>query len=136
MEQLNWIEEIPKAQYMRQTERVLYEYPFMLLAVEETKDDLPSITAGYDDMPKGTTISNPTESYGIKRAEKYLKIRKIDKAMDCLSEDERELIKRKYFDTTQPSDETVFSELHWNHKIYYKLKDRAIRKVAIALNII
>lgn len=136
MEQLSWIEEITKAQYMRQTERILYEYPFMKLAVEETKDDLPSMIAGYDDMPKGTTLSNPTESYGIKRAEKCLKIRKIDKAMSCLSEDERDLIQKKYFDTTQPSDETVFLELRWNHKTYYKLKERAVRKMAIALNII
>lgn len=129
-------EEIPKSSYVRETEKTLYDYPFMVLAIEDIEDDLPSMIAGYDDMPKGTTISKPTESYGIKRAEKFLKISRIDKAIAQLSEWERQMIQKKYFDTTQPSDMTVYMELGWNHKTYYKIKNQAIRKMAIALNII
>lgn len=129
-------EDIPKSKYVRQTERSLYEYPFMLIAVEELEEDLPSMIASYDDMPKGTTISNPTEAYGLRRAEKALRIAKIDRAMEHLSDHEQKLIRLKYFDTTQPSDENVYLELGWNHKTYYKLKNQAVRKMAIALNII
>lgn len=137
-------DDIPKKSYVRATERVLYEYPFLLVG-QENEEELekkglgnlfPSMVASYDDMPRGGGISKPTENWAMKRAEKSIKIMQIQRALGMLSPDERMMIEAKYFDTTQPSDLIVYEELRWNHKTYYKIKDRAIRKMAIALNII
>lgn len=144
MEQLSWIEDIPKAKYVRQTERALYEYAVLKVALENEEELekkglgnlFPSMIASYEDSPRGSVISNPTETWGMRRAEKSLKIKQINRAMGILSSEERQIIECKYFDNSQPSDMRVCDLLNWPERSYYRIKDRALRKIATALNII
>ena len=136
--------EIPKQMYIRKVERILYEYP-ALKAGQENEHELeqiglgnlfPTLIGSYDDMPRGTDISDPTGKYGIKRAEKSIKIRQIERALDALNYEERKVIEEKYFNAAHPKDVQVYTELGLGSTYYYRVKDQAIRKVAMALNII
>lgn len=144
-EQLSFLEEVPKALYVRKIERILYEYP-ALKAGQENEAELekaglgnlfPSLIGQYgDEGPRGTEISNPTEKFGIKRAEKALKIRQIERALNALTHGERNLVNEKYFNPAQPSDVAVYMTLGMSSAHYYRVKDRILRKMATALNII
>ncbi|KXG42865.1 ArpU family phage packaging/lysis transcriptional regulator [Tepidibacillus decaturensis] len=145
MEQLSFLEkEIPKSLYVRKVERILYEYP-ALKASQENEKELekaglgnlfPSLISSYEDSIRGTDISNTTEKFGIKRAEKALKIMQIERALNALNHEEKRLVKEKYFNPAFPSDIRVYTSLNLGSTAYYKLKDQTIRKVATALNII
>lgn len=143
-EQLTFIDEVPKDQYVRKVERVLYEYPSLLAGIENEaeleKEGLgnlfPSLISSYEETIRGSEISDPTGKFGTKRAEKDLKKRQIKRALAILSPDERKLIEAKYFDTSQPTDVNVYLEQGFSERDYYRVKDRALRKIATALNII
>lgn len=144
-EQLSVFEkEIPKQLYVRKVERILYEYP-ALKAGQENEHELekiglgnlfPTLIGSYDDMPRGTDISDPTGKYGLKRAEKSIKIRQIERALKALNHEERQVVEEKYFNAAQPKDVQVYMELGLGSTYYYQVKDQVIRKVATALNII
>jgi len=143
LEQLTFLE-IPKLKYHRQVERILYEYPSLLAAIENEaeleKEGLgnlfPSMIASYGEGIRGSEISKPTESYAIRRAEKEVKVKQINRAFNALTTEEKNLLDKKYFDSSQPSDVRVCMENGYSERHYYRIKDRALRKVAIALNII
>lgn len=136
MEQISFIEEVPKQKYVRVVERILYSYPSYVAGLENELDELfPSATSSYEESIRGSDISKPTENYGIKRAEKELRVRQMNRALDALNQDERELVERKYF-SSNPSDEQVMFDMQISNNRYYKLKDQALRKVATALNVI
>jgi ArpU family phage transcriptional regulator len=144
MEQINFFEEVPKKVYVKKVERILYEYPSLKAGIEneialehEGLGNLfPSMIASYEEAVRGSSISNPTEKFGIKRAEKEIKIRQIDRAMDVLSHEEKKLTEAKYFDRSQPSDVQVYMSHGISERDYYRIKDRTLRKIATALNII
>lgn len=144
MEQTSFIDELPKSKYVRQTERALYEYSSLKVALQNEEELereglgnlFPSLVPAYEESLGGGTISNPTESWGMKRAEKHIKVRQINRALSILSKDERDLIESKYLTSYQPSDVRAMDDLKISHANYYRIKDRAIRKIATALNII
>jgi ArpU family phage transcriptional regulator len=144
MEQISFIDEMPKSKYVRQTERALYEYAVLKVALENEEELekkglgnlFPSMVPAYEEATRGSIISNPTETWGMRRAEKQIKIKQIDRAFSILSPDELELINVKYLSSYQPSDVRTMDELSMSQANYYRIKDRALRKVATALNII
>ena len=144
MEQLSWGEEIPKSKYVRQVERALYEYSALRVALENEEELereglgnlFPSLVPAYEESSRGSTISNPTESYAMKRAEKTVKVRQIKRALGILNPEERGLVQIKYLDHYQPSDLRAADELKMSQATYYRIKDRTLRKIATALNII
>lgn len=144
MEQLSFIEDIPKSKYVRQTERALYEYSALKIALQNEeeleKEGLgnlfPSMVPAYEESMGGGTISNPTETWALRRAEKKLKVTQIDRALSILSSEERKMIQTKYLDQGQPSDVRASIDLEWPERTYFRVKDRALRKIATALNII
>lgn len=124
--------------FKRKVEKVLYSYPALKAAIEgEDVDLFPSITASYSDGPGGGSgIKNNTEKYGILRAEKKLKVDAIARGLAALTYTERELITEKYFNPEQLSDRAVSEKLAVGSTTYYKFKEQALHKMAIALNII
>lgn len=137
-------EELPKSRYVRQTERALYEYAVLKVALENEQELereglgnlFPNMIASYEETIRGSVISKPTENIALKRAEKQIKVTQIDRALSVLSPDESELVDEKYLNTEQPSDVRVMGKLTLSQANYYRIKDRALRKVATALNII
>lgn len=139
MEQISFLEDAPKSAYVRKVERALYEYPSLLAGLEnkeEMESLYPSLISSYNETIRGSDISKPTEKYGIIRAEKELKLRQINRALSILSPEERKLIETKYFDPSQPTDVEVYMECGFSQRNYPRIKYRALRKVATALNII
>ena len=128
----------------RKLERELYFYP-ALLAAQENERELeteglgnlfPSMVASYSDMPGGGGISNPTEKWALKRAEKDVKINQIQRGLKALTYLERDLIELKYFSPEQYPDHTVLEKINLGRTNYYKVKEQALNKMAIALNMI
>lgn len=128
----------------KRLERELYTYPALLAAAENEKELeaagmgslFPSMVASYSGMPSGGGISNPTEKWALMRAEKGIKINQIERGIAALTLVERDLIKFKYFDPMQPRDGEVMEHIGVGYTNYYKLKEQALRKMAIALNMI
>lgn len=144
MEQISFIDEVPKSKYVRQTERALYEYAALKVALQNEEELereglgnlFPSLVPAYEESMGGGTISNPTEAWGMRRAEKKMKVRQIDRALSILASDEKEMVQVKYLNHSQPSDVRSAIELEWPERTYFRVKDRALRKIATALNII
>lgn len=132
--------------YIRRAERALYSYHALIAAMEneielerEGFGNLyPSMTAHYGGTGGGRSseVSKPTERFGILRAEKSVQIRQIQRALGCLVEVERQLVDMKYFNPRLPRDPDVYKELGLGATAYYRVKRQAMRKIAIALNII
>lgn len=129
-----------KQPYKRKIERILYSYPALLAAIEndrEFNDTMPQITAQYGEFSgaPGGNISK-TEKYAIMRAEKRLKADAIKRGLAALTYLEKDLIEQKYLNPAQPSDLEVGDKLAVGNSKYYKLKEQALHKMALALNII
>jgi ArpU family phage transcriptional regulator len=121
--------------YIKEVERILYRYPAFVAAVEIGL--FPTLTANYGEGGGGASgISNPTEKYGVMRADKQLRVKQIDRALEAITYKECELIRLKYFDPSQPTDLQVYTDLEIGSTHYYKLKEQALQKIATALNII
>jgi hypothetical protein len=60
----------------------------------------------------------------------------VGRALDILKTEELEVIKIKYFDRSEPSDEKVLINNPYSNSSYYRIKKSALKKIAIALNII
>lgn len=129
-----------KQPYKRKVERILYSYPALLAAIDNDKDFnyiMPQITGRYGDFTGGAgRVASKTEKYAIMRAEKRLKADAIKRGLASLTYLERDLIKQKYLDPAQPSDMEVGHKLAVGNSKYYKLKEQALHKMALALNII
>jgi ArpU family phage transcriptional regulator len=120
----------------RKLERELYSFPALMAALENADDFGPPLVANYSGMPSGGGPGNPTETYAIMIADKALRVKRIERGLNALTYIERDLIKIKYFDPGTPKDKEVYSRLALGNTNYYKLKEQALRKMAIALNMI
>lgn len=134
-EQLTFWEAPKRSSFARQVEKYLRMYPALKAALES--DELfPAITARYDDFPRGTDISKPTEICAIRRAEKAQLVQRIERALDTLNERERKLIELKYFSPLIRSDLAIYEKLGYSERQGRRIKAAALRKLAIALNLI
>ncbi|MDP5273543.1 ArpU family phage packaging/lysis transcriptional regulator [Chengkuizengella axinellae] len=124
-----------KKEYVKIVERELYHYPSLLAAIKNT--DIQGLTAKYNiTTSSGSNIFKPVENTVVNIAEKEVKVNQIQKALKALTDIERELIEFRYFDPKQPSDIIVMLDLGFKNTAYYKIKSKAIYKMAISLNII
>lgn len=103
-------------EHRRKIERILYSYPALLAAVESDNPNL---------FGSGGELEN-----------KQLKVEAIKRGLDALTYTERDLIQQKYFNPAQPKDAEVSETINVGTTTYYKFKEQALHKVAIALNII
>ncbi|AUS07413.1 hypothetical protein C1X05_00095 [Laceyella sacchari] len=125
-----------KPEYRKQVERILRDYPILKLAIEE--EQLPSYIPVYQEKtsPLYSEYNSMTEKYAIRLADKKLQIMRIERALQALNSEERMIIEMRYFDLSRPTDNMVCIKLEWNKRTYYRLKNEALRKLALTLNII
>lgn len=135
-----------EAAYVRRVERLLYSYQAIVAGMENEQELereglgnlFPAMVASYGGIGGGrpTDVSNPTQKFGIMRAEKSLQVRQIQRALNALTHKELELVDNKYFDPYMPSDSEVYRKMGLGPTAFYKLKTQVLRKIATALNII
>lgn len=142
------LKEIPrnyKPTYRKEVERILKEYPVLKIAVEADQAAeeagaglYPSCTSSYEERVSGgySEYRSSTERYGIKRASKQLKLRWIEKALMVLDFDERFLVEERYMTLPNPRDKELQLRFSWSERQYRRIKAEAIRKLAVALNIL
>lgn len=99
------------------------------------------ITPGYEPRFHGATnmISKPTERLAIRNADREAElIRKselLDKAMEGLSPDQREVIERSYLDAKGEFDFISCGEMGISDRTYRRIKASAIRILAAAMGL-
>ncbi|OYD06119.1 ArpU family phage packaging/lysis transcriptional regulator [Paludifilum halophilum] len=129
-----------KPSYRKQVERLLRDYPVLKIAVEngESKDLFPSCTPMYEERVSGghKEYQSTTERYGVRRANKQLQVKRIEKALAILDLDERYLIEERYMKLSPPLDQEIQIRFSWSESTYRRIKRRALRKLAVALNIL
>lgn len=125
-----------KPDYRKQVEKLLRDYPILKLAIEE--EQITSCTPVYEERtsPAYSEYNSMTEKYAVRIADKKLQVKKVEKALQVLNLDEKELIKMRYFDLAVLTDEAICEKLGWSKRSYYRIKSRSIQKIAIALNLL
>lgn len=99
------------------------------------------ITARYEPQYHGAThvVSQPTERIAIgnvdKEAELTRKSELLDLAMERLSEEQREVIRRSYLDQKGEYDFISCGEMGISDRTYRRIKASAIRLLAAALKL-
>ena len=128
---------------IRLVEARLFQYPIDKRLVDAWEresraiaGDLPSSAAHLGEILKGSGLhSDPTFSKVI-RLERMANqvdearwyVRAIDDVMELLSQQERELIEKRYF--KKETDTKICQDLHLSHNKYYKLKRTILMKFA------
>ncbi|MBN2910788.1 DUF1492 domain-containing protein [Polycladomyces sp. WAk] len=136
-----------KPSYRRQVERLLREYPVLKAAIENERqlereglgNLFPSCTPLYEEsVSRGHSEyhQSTTELYAIIRATKMVRLQQIERALLVLNLDERYIIEKRYMDQSPADDMIVCDKLGWSKRTYYRIKRRALDKLAIALNLI
>lgn len=134
-----------KPAYRRKVERILKNYPILKAAVElQQKEDaaglgdFPPCIASYEERVSAgySEYRSSTERYGIKRATMYIELQRIEAALMALDFDERFLIEGRYFDRSGYNDSVVYDRLGWSKRHYYRVKARAIKKLALVLGLL
>lgn len=137
--------EYRKPSYRRKVERILSQYPLLKAAIEieEKYEDIgagyyPSCISSYEERASGgkREYQSTTEKYGINRANKYIQIKRIERALMSLKLDERLLIEKRFLEETKNTDINVYSQFGWSERQYYRIKDQAMLKLAIALGVL
>jgi ArpU family phage transcriptional regulator len=135
-----------KPSYRRKVESILREYPVLKASIENERqlereglgNLFPSCTPLYDELvSRGfSEYQSTTERYAIIRATKIVRLQQIERALAVLNLDERFLIEKRYLDQSPADDMIVCDELGWSKRTYYRIKRRALDKLAMALNFI
>jgi ArpU family phage transcriptional regulator len=125
--------------YKKIVERILREYPILMKSIAEYELlHYPPCTTVYEERI-GRSYSeyiSSTEQFGVQKADKQLQVHRTEQALKILSAKEKKLIEARYFDQNDPIDYAVCHQLRWSRSDYYRVKKRAIQKLALAMNII
>ncbi|MCZ8513465.1 ArpU family transcriptional regulator [Paenibacillus filicis] len=139
MEQIIFPSEINKAETRRAVEERLESariYKQIGFIRRETRT-----TAFYEAREHGTTnmLSNPTENIALWNVKKEERLREeqeqVEMAISMLGEVERQIIEKRYMVDDEVFDYNVIMEMHLSERKYYRLKLRAILKLAFALRL-
>ncbi|WP_185184347.1 ArpU family phage packaging/lysis transcriptional regulator [Bacillus subtilis] len=118
-------------------EKLLYQYRLYLLQVPD--DFLPKVTPTYSIVPPSVTneLHSSTEETALKRIEweiqrdKFLK--KIQRAVNRLSQRERQIIVMLYMQLEEMYDYEVYAEMGMSQRSYYRVKAKALYRLTFAL---
>ncbi|WP_138753521.1 hypothetical protein [Paenibacillus sinopodophylli] len=108
---------------------------------------IPAVTASYSGMSGGGGSNSPIESEYIRKEQRItvkqleileleVEIENMDRALARLSQEQNDLIQKRYLVRDQPFDYKVIDEMHYNRQKYYQLKHSALSKIATVLNLI
>lgn len=111
-------------------EHELYDYIGNKKLQEEIEDDIINSSGGNDGQPKGNNTSDPTslkaEKLTTSRALLIVtkKIQKIEKVLNILSADEREIVETIFF----KGHSQIYAEMHddISKNMYYYMKSKMI----------
>ncbi|MGG0047096.1 ArpU family phage packaging/lysis transcriptional regulator [Bacillus subtilis] len=118
-------------------EQLLNQYRLYLLQVPD--DFLPKVTSTYSIVPPSITneFHSSTEDVALKRLDweiqrdKFLK--KIQRAVNRLSQRERQIIVMLYMQPEDMYDYEVYAEMGMSQRSYYRVKAKALYRLAFAL---
>ncbi|MCC2114933.1 ArpU family transcriptional regulator [Bacillus halotolerans] len=118
-------------------EKLLDQYRLYLLQVPD--DFLPKVTPTYSIVPPSITneFHSSTEDAALKRLDweiqrdKFLK--RIQKAVNRLSQRERQIIFMLYMKPEEMYDYEVYAEIGMSQRSYYRVKAKALYRLAFAL---
>ncbi|KUP37438.1 ArpU family phage packaging/lysis transcriptional regulator [Bacillus halotolerans] len=118
-------------------EKLLDQYRLYLLQVPD--DFLPKVTPTYSIVPPSITneFHSSTEDAALKRLDweiqrdKFLK--RIQKAVNRLSQRERQIIFMLYMKSEEMYDYEVYAEIGMSQRSYYRVKAKALYRLAFAL---
>lgn len=118
-------------------EKLLDQYRLYLLQVPD--DFLPKITPTYSIVPPSITneFHSSTEDAALKRLDweiqrdKFLK--RIQRAVNRLSQKERQIIVMLYMKPEEMYDYEVYAEIGMSQRSYYRVKAKALYRLAFAL---
>lgn len=118
-------------------EKLLDQYRLYLLQVPD--DFLPKVTPTYSIVPPSITneFHSSTEEAALKRLDweiqrdKFLK--KIQRAVNRLSQRERQIIVMLYMQPEEMYDYEVYAEMDLSQRSYYRVKAKALYRLAFAL---
>lgn len=118
-------------------EKLLDQYRLNLLQVPD--DFLPKVTPTYSIVPPSITneFHSSTEEAALKRLDweiqrdKFLK--RIQRAVNRLSQRERQIIVMLYMQLEEMYDYEVYAEMGMSQRSYYRAKAKALYRLAFAL---
>ncbi|MEG7356758.1 ArpU family phage packaging/lysis transcriptional regulator [Bacillus sp. 0209A] len=118
-------------------EKLLDQYRLYLLQVPD--DFLPKVTPTYSIVPPSITneFHSSTEDVALKRLDwevqrdKFLK--RIQRAVNRLSQRERQIIVMLYMQSEDMYDYEVYAEMGLSQRSYYRVKAKALYRLAFAL---
>ncbi|ASB93408.1 putative phage-related protein [Bacillus subtilis subsp. subtilis] len=118
-------------------EKLLDQYRLYLLQVPD--DFLPKVTPTYSIVPPSITneFHSSTEDVVLKRLDwevqrdKFLK--RIQRAVNRLSQRERQIIVMLYMQSEEMYDYEVYAEMGLSQRSYYRVKAKALYRLAFAL---
>jgi ArpU family phage transcriptional regulator len=138
-EQMEW------KKVLKCLEKMLYEYPLLKISLENERELeqeglsnlYPSMTSSYEHRTsKGySEYQSSTEKYALLRAAKQMKLRQVERALEVLNMEEKAIIEEKYFNPMRHFDSYIYDKLGFSKSTYQRLKKSALKKLAVALNI-
>jgi ArpU family phage transcriptional regulator len=114
MEQLSWLEDVPKKSYYGIIVKQLKDYPHLKKALE--------IEHLHQDREK--------------LEGKRIRVELVESAISQLDHEELQIIQKCYFGKSKPKDTSIMMQLCVSKSYFYKTKDEAIRKIATVLNVL
>ncbi|WP_062049249.1 ArpU family phage packaging/lysis transcriptional regulator [Bacillus sp. JCM 19034] len=119
-------------------EAALEKYQMYLLLVDEAV--IPKVTQSYSIIPptKTNVFYSSTENAALESIERNKQygqyIERIRKAINKLSDQERAIIIKRYL-VGDTFDYQVYNELSLSERQYYRIKSKAIHKLAFILQL-
>lgn len=129
--------EIDREATKKKIEAILDNYRVVLLQVPDNL--LPKVTAGFNIVPPSNTnaFHSSTEDTAIKRIEmeqeRHAFLLKIQKAVNRLPANERQIIIMRYMSQDHRFDYEVYNEIGLSPRTYFRIKSRAFYNLAFAL---
>lgn len=119
--------------YKKRVERDLQEYPYLLIAVDAGGLGYPTRYNIVKDVKHPSDIKGSfVENCAISEEENKIKVDKITRALELLNKVEKDIIEECYFRNIYTNQE-IIKNLFINKNKFYKIKNNAVRKIAISL---
>lgn len=131
--------EIERENTKRAIDKILDKYRMFLLL--ESDEFMPQITATYSLIPPSTNkeYKSSTEAAAIRKVDleraRERFIRKVEKAVNRLPQNEREIIVSRYMQREESFDYEVYNNIGLSERTYYRLKARAFYNLAFILGL-
>lgn len=114
------------------------DYRAILSVLNEDREELANETARYGQSGGRSegTVSDQTAAALMKRKRMEEFCDRVDRAIGkALRKDEAKIIRMRFLGDEDATDDLVADKLHMSIRKYYRLKSKALWKLALALNV-